>query len=66
MMDLVGRDITSRTAAFQALGQKVSDIDTTLEALSNEINTLVARVSAVNQVIADITQVVSLTKTFFV
>jgi hypothetical protein len=66
MMDLIGQDLKSRTAAFQALSQKVSDIDASLEALGNDIGALVARISAVNQVIADITQVVSLTKTFFI
>lgn len=65
-MDLVGQDIKSRTADFEAVSARVSDVNTRLKALSIDIGSLVARVSAVNAVVTDITQVLKLAKAFFV
>ncbi len=65
MMDLVAEDIKSRTGDFQALSQKVTEVNKRLEALSKDIDSLVARVSAANAVVSGITQVLSLARAFF-
>jgi hypothetical protein len=65
IMDLVAEDIRSRTAEFQALSAKVAGVNNRLEALSKDIANLVARITTVNAVVADIAQVVSLARAFF-
>ena len=62
---LVGADLAKRDAAFTALSNQVTTVNTQLQTVQKQIDGIISRISSAATIIADITKVVSLAAQVF-